>query len=129
MFNKSIFSKQHLANLDADNMIGGGQVMTEIIQMQTEAGFEIYVKIPTLKPHQLEIEIENDTIWLYQIHSIFPDDQLLSGEKSTAIHTIAIPATVCREEIHAHYEGKKWVIILPFIRQHNDYRRAVNIIY
>ena len=129
MFNKSIFSKQHLANLDADNTTGGGQVMAEITQMKTEAGFEIYVKIPTLKPHQLEIEIENDTIWLYQIHSIFPDDQFLSGEKSTIIHKIAIPATVCREEIHAHYEGKNWVIILPFMQPDGDYRRVVNIIY
>jgi hypothetical protein len=125
MPNRIVFSEHHLAEIDLSNTIGGGQVVASVTKIETKQGYEVIVKIPKLKEHQLQIEIINDTLWLYQVISVFANDPANAGSRANTIQEIPIPPNVSKDGIHVHYEGGKWVIIMPFMDFSGDYRRTV----
>jgi hypothetical protein len=127
MLNRLVFSQHHFADIDMSNTISGGQVVATITQTETSQGYEITVKIPKLKEHQLQIEIINDTLWLYQVMTVFSNDPAHAGSKSNTVQEIPIPPNVSKDGIHAHFEGGKWVIIMPFLDYKGDYRRTVGV--
>jgi len=104
------------------NVIGGGITSHKIILIRNQNHYLLKVKVPGVGSEQLNIELLNENLFVFQNLSFDENMQL-----PYLIHALRIPIDVDFEMIHAEYEDKTLNVIMPFNQMANGYHREVEI--
>ncbi len=104
-------SNEILATIDFNNTSMGGSIEPDVKINEMERLFEIQVKLPSVSPEMLKIDIVDNKLWLYYLQSVLVNTDN-EGFMPRTISNIFLPENIDRENISAKYESNSWKIVL-----------------
>lgn len=107
------------------NTINGGMAQPIIGLQKLEKEWNINVRIPSVNPDNLKIEIKDHELFLFQV---FQEQVLGSIELPFLIAMIKVSNRVDLDNILAEYGEGNLSIHLPLDEKNNGYHREVDII-
>lgn len=128
MKNKIKIPNEILATIDFNNTVMGGSVEPVVKINQGEMAFEILLKVPSLSPDQLKVDIVDNNLWLYNLMPVLSNNETV-GFMPKTISSMHLPENVDREQISAKYEFGGWKIILPIDKEAKGFRKHIDIEY
>ncbi len=128
MKSKIKIPKEILATIDFNNSIMGGSVEPIVKINEIDAAFEISVRIPSLSPDTLKVDIVDNKLWLYSLQEVLSNNEMV-GFMPKTIANLHLPENIDRENISAKYESNSWKIVLPKDGEKQNFRKQINIEY
>ena len=126
MKNNITIPKEILATIDFNNSILGGSVEPIVKINEGIDAFEINVKVPSISPESLKVEILDNSLWLYNLQPVLSKNEMI-GFMPKTITNMHLPENIDRENISAKYEGNCWKITLPKDNEKKSYRKNIDI--
>lgn len=120
--------KEILASVDLFNTLNGGRSQTLVNINRQEEGYEVLVKVPGLQADQLQVDVSDGRLWIYQLHPVLARE---NAEASTflpnSISNFVLPNGVDVTGISARYQNGTWSVFLPFDNLTKGFRKHVEI--
>ncbi len=124
MHDEKIFSKENMAAFDFSNTTDGGRSLPMIRLQQTADSYKLYLKVPGITPDRLKIEVVNNHLWIHYGVTLHDEDL---GEMPYTVALLPLPLHIVREEIHASYENREWLVSVPIDENSKDYRKEIQV--
>ncbi len=121
-----VIPKEILASIDFNNTVMGGSVEPSVKINESNEAFEIFVKVPSLSPESLKVDIVENKLWLYNLQAVLSNNDTL-GFMPKTISSMFLPDNVNRELISAKYEYGGWKIILPIDHETKGFRKNIDV--
>jgi HSP20 family molecular chaperone IbpA len=118
--------KEILATIDFNNTVMGGSVEPNIKINEGKEAFEIYLKVPSLSPESLKIDIVDNRLWLYNLQPVLSNNATI-GFMPKTITDMFLPDNVDRDQVTAKYEKGGWKIVLPIDMQSKSFNKHIDI--
>ncbi len=128
MKNTIKIAKEILATIDFNNTVMGGAVEPNVKINEGKEAFEILVKVPSLSPEKLKVDIVDNKLWLYNLQPVLTNNEMV-GFMPKTIGSLFLPENVNREQISAKYEYGGWRITLPIDSEAKGYNKHIDIEY
>ena len=131
MKSKITIPKEIIANIALYNTINGGVVEPQSNISAGKEGYDITVKVPSLKADNFQIEIINNRLMIYHALPVFATQP--AGFESDSVARILgnmyIPNDADVEGIAARYDEKldRLHVFLPYNQLHEGYRRHIEV--
>jgi HSP20 family protein len=119
-------SKEILATIDFNNTIMGGSVEPAVKINEGKEAFEIFVKVPSLSPDSLKVDIVDNKLWLYNMQAVLSNNEMI-GFMPKTISSMHLPENIDREHISAKYEFGGWKIVLPIDTETKGFNKHIDI--
>ncbi len=128
MKSKITIPKEILATIDFNNTVMGGSVEPWVKINEEIEAFEIIVKVPSLSPNKLKVDIVDNKLWLYNLQEVLSNNDMV-GFMPKTITNMFLPENIDREHITAKYESGGWKIVLPKDAQAKGFNKQIDIEY
>lgn len=104
-----------LGNIDFANTMNGGRTKPEITVDRNDSAYTVLVKYPGVDSKTLEIEIDNNNLWIYVLHPVLKGTLAAESFLPFTIGELALPTDIDRDSIYSQYlrPENKWRITLP----------------
>jgi HSP20 family molecular chaperone IbpA len=120
--------KEILATIDFNNTIMGGSVEPAVKINEGKEAFEIFVKVPSLAPESLKVDIVDNKLWLYNLQPVLSKNDTV-GFMPKTISSLFLPENINRELISAKYEFGGWKITLPIDIETKGFSKHIDVEY
>lgn len=120
--------KEILATIDFNNTVMGGSVEPAVKINEGKEAFEVLVKVPGLSPENLQIDIVDNRLWLYNLQPVLSNNEII-GFMPKTITNMYLPENVDRELISAKYEQGGWKIVIPIDTQAKGFNKHIDVEY
>ena len=120
--------KEILATIDFNNTVMGGSVEPAVKINEGKEAFEVLVKVPSLSPENLKIDIVDNRLWLYNLQPVLSNNEII-GFMPKTITNMYLPENVNRELISAKYEASGWKIVIPIDTQAKGFNKHIDVKY
>lgn len=113
-----------LTSVDVLNTLHGGITEPQVKLRQHEQAREIRVRVPSIEPELIEVEINNNVLFVYYAVNITS-----AGKNIRLPYTIynrQLPYFIEISKINSAVEGNELVITLPFNALANGYHKKIN---
>lgn len=114
-------TKQIATTANIVNSLSGGTVFPTLKKTTEEDHYRLEISVPSVNIDDLKVEVAGSDLMIIQ--KIHVDAYVLPH----VLGHLQISADVALAEIHATYEDKLLVIILPFNETSGDYRKDIDI--
>jgi len=112
-----------LASVDVMNTLGGGRAEPIVKLQQLENSREIRVKIPSIAPEAIEVEVNNNNVTVYYVMNVLSGDKLMKLPYS--VYNREQPYFIDVSKIKTQVEKNELVVKLPFNKLANGYHRRI----
>ncbi len=112
-----------LTSVDVLNTLHGGISEPQILLNQLEQAREMRIKVPSINPDSIEVEVNNNTLNVFYFLNISS-----SGKNLRLPYTIynrTLPYFIEISKINSSIEGEELVITLPFNALAHGYHRKI----
>jgi HSP20 family molecular chaperone IbpA len=113
-----------LTSVDVLNTLHGGITEPQVKLREHERAREIRVRVPSIEPELIEVEINNNILFVYYAVNITS-----AGKNIRLPYTIynrQLPYFIEISKINSAVEGNELVITLPFNALANGYHKKIN---
>lgn len=117
-----------LATIDFNNTVLGGSVEPSVKINEGKEAFEIYLKVPSLSPDKLKVDIVDNKLWLYSLLEVLSQNKTV-GFMPKTISSMHLPENIDREHISAKYEYGGWKIVLPIDSEAKGFNKHIDVEY
>ena len=122
----NLISKEFIRNiapqLDLLNTLGGGIAQARLRIDKREKGVIIRVALPSVKPQNFHVVLNENTLTVYAEFRHTPDDKLAAPLFS---RTLSLPGGLNASRIDAVFEGEELLVRIPYAA--NDEPREIDI--
>ncbi|WP_019948178.1 Hsp20/alpha crystallin family protein [Hymenobacter aerophilus] len=122
----NLISKEFIRNiapqLDLLNTLGGGIAQARLRVDKREKGVIIRVALPSVKPQNFHVVLNENTLTVYAEFRHTPDDKLAAPLFS---RTLSLPGGLNASRIDAVFEGEELLVRIPYAA--NDEPREIDI--
>src|SRR5687767_9614942 len=112
-----------LTSVDVMNTLHGGISEPQIVLDQFEQGREMRVRVPSISPESIQVEVTNNNLFVYYVISI--DSAGKNIRLPYTIYNRALPYFIDISKIHSEIERKELVITLPYNALANGYHKKI----
>ncbi|MCY7350923.1 MAG: Hsp20/alpha crystallin family protein [Cytophagaceae bacterium] len=125
--------KEILASVDLFNTLNGGRSQSRVQVARQEEGYEVLVNVPGLQADQLQVDVSDGRLWIYQLHPVLArrsasrEDAEASTYLPSSISNFVLPNDVDVTSISARYQNGHWLVFLPFNDKTKGFRKHVEI--
>lgn len=122
----NLISKEFIRNiapqLDLLNTLGGGIAQARLRIDKREKGVIIRVALPSVRPQNFHVVLNENTLTVYAEFRHTPDDKLAAPLFS---RTLSLPGGLNASRIDAVFEGEELLVRIPYAA--NDEPREIDI--
>jgi len=121
--------KNILADIDFNNTLNGGRVEPTIEVNLTEEAFEVYVKVAGLSADHLQMDVEDNILWLYALQPVLKkaeEEEAQNFVPQTMGH-IMLPNFVDLDNIVARYYNNQWKIVMPIDEHRKGFKKRIEV--
>ena len=112
-----------LTSVDVLNTLHGGVVEPQVILNQLENSREMRIKVGSINPQSIQVEINNNILVIYFVLPITAAGKNIQLPYS--IYNRTLPYYIDINNINSSVEGNELVINLPFNALANGYHRKI----
>lgn len=114
------------ATADVINLLSGGLSQPSIRLLQLTDAHQLEIKVPGVDPKTLSVEINNNTLTIYQLLEMTTAGELIRIPR--LIYSHVIPHFINVRAVEASVGNDKRLLVrLPFNERANGYQRKVKI--
>ncbi|MEA5260533.1 Hsp20/alpha crystallin family protein [Arcicella aquatica] len=121
--------KNILADIDFSNTLNGGRVEPNIEVNLTEEAFEVFVKVAGLSADHLQMDVENNILWLYALQPVLKkakEEEAQDFVPQTIGH-IVLPNFIDLDNIVARYYNNQWKIVMPIDEHRKGFKKRIEV--
>jgi HSP20 family molecular chaperone IbpA len=119
-------NRQHLdilTSVDVLNTLHGGVSEPQIFLNQLQHSREMRIKVPSVAPTSIQVEVNNNTLFIYYVMTIESDGQNI--RLPYTIYNRALPYFIDIDKINSTVEDQELVVTLPFNALENGYHKKI----
>jgi hypothetical protein len=112
-----------LTSVDVMNTLHGGISEPQIILDQFAQSREMRVRVPSISPESIQVEVTNNNLFVYYVININS-----AGKNIRLPYTIynrPLPYFIDISKIHSEVEGRDLIISLPYNALANGYHKKI----
>lgn len=112
-----------LTSVDVLNTLHGGTAEPKVLLKQNEQSRELHVRVPSIDPESIHVEINNNTLVIYYVVNIQAVGKNL--RLPYTIYNRPLPYFIDISNINSTVEGSELIITLPYNALANGYHKII----
>ena len=114
-----------ITSIDVLNTVNGGVSEPQLNMVHYEEYREIRLKIPGIRPEEVQVEVHNNNLSIFFFINIHCNDRLVQLPRF--VYNRNVPYYIDISKIKAHVDSEELVVNLPFNRLANGYHKQIKI--